>query len=243
MKYAIQWLLSLIFSIQMYLAMAVMAITFFPLAVYDRRWAYYIMDLYCRWVRWTAAWIIGLKSEIRGTPPTHEALVAAKHQCFFDVLLIFGALPRGKFIMKKLLKWAPFLGWYALRINCVPVNRGRKSDAIREMMEGVESGRVEPGQLIIYPQGTRVSPGKTARYKIGAALLYEQLGQPCVPVATNVGVFWPRRGIYRKPGVAVVEFLPEIPPGKTQEEFMRELETVVEEASNKLIREAGFKLD
>lgn len=241
MKYAVQWLLSLIFAIQMYLAMAVMAIVFFPLAIYDRKWAYYIMKFYCTWVRWTASWIIGLKSEIRGTPPTDEALVAAKHQSFFDVLVIFSGLPRGKFIMKKLLKWAPFLGWYAMRINCVPVNRGRKSEAIKEMMESVESGRIEPGQLIIYPQGTRVAPDKKAPYKIGAALLYEQLGQSCVPVATNIGVFWPRRGVYRKRGVAVVEFLPAIPPGKDKKDFMIELETVIEEASDRLAAEAGFE--
>jgi 1-acyl-sn-glycerol-3-phosphate acyltransferase len=34
-----------------------------------------------------------------------------------------------------------------------------------------------------------------------------------VPVGTNVGLFWPKRGILRKPGLAVVEFLPRIEPG------------------------------
>jgi 1-acyl-sn-glycerol-3-phosphate acyltransferase len=71
-------------------------------------------------------------------------------------------------------------------------------------------------------------------------LLYEQTGQPCVPAATNVGVFWPRTGIYRKPGLAVVEFLPEIAPGLDKDSFTARLEEVVETASNRLMAEAGF---
>jgi 1-acyl-sn-glycerol-3-phosphate acyltransferase len=78
-------------------------------------------------------------------------------------------------------------------------------------------------------------------YKVGTGLLYEQLGQPCVPVGTNVGVFWPKRGILRKPGLAVVDFLPCIEPGLPVAEFMERLETVVETSSNALMAEAGFK--
>ena len=74
-------------------------------------------------------------------------------------------------------------------------------------------------------------------YKVGAALLYKQTGQPCVPAATNVGLFWPRKGIYRKPGLAVVEFLPEIPPGLTKTAFLQRLESEVETASDRLHEE------
>jgi 1-acyl-sn-glycerol-3-phosphate acyltransferase len=52
-----------------------------------------------------------------------------------------------------------------------------------------------------------------------------------VPAATNVGVFWPRTGIYRKPGLAVVEFLPRIEQGLSQDAFMAELEQVSKTAS------------
>ena len=72
----------------------------------------------------------------------------------------------------------------------------------------------------------------------GAALLYRQSGQPCVPAATNVGVFWPRKGIYRKPGLAVVEFLPVIEPGLSKDAFLGQLEQEVESASDRLYEEA-----
>jgi len=112
---------------------------------------------------------------------------------------------------------------------------------MRKMVADVEAGRKLPGQLCIYPQGTRIAPGVSAPYKIGTAVLVEQLHQPCVPVATNVGVFWPKRGIYRKPGTAVVEFLPTIEPGLDKDVFMETLERVVEDGSNALMAEAGFK--
>lgn len=170
-------------------------------------------------------------------------MIAAKHQSFLDVMMIFTAIPTGKFIMKKSILWTPVVGMYAKRIECVAVDRGKRGAAVRQMVEDVAAGRSEPGQLIIYSQGTRVAPGDKKPYKIGVGALYEELGQPCVPVATNVGVFWPRTGILRKPGLAVVEFLPEMPKGLSRDEFMTQLEAQVEERSNALMAEAGFYPD
>ena len=238
---AFRWLMSLIFVVQMYLAMAIIALLFAPWALVSRHGARTACKTYCRWVIFTLRVLCGLRCEVRGTPPTAEAVIAAKHQSFLDIILIFNAVPAGKFIMKRELLWAPFLGQYALKIGCVPVNRGKRGAAITKMKADVAKGAVEPGQLIIYPQGTRVAPGVKKPYKVGTGLLYEQLGQPCYPVATNVGVFWPKRGILRKPGLAVVEFLPAIAPGLPVSEFMTRLEDGVETQSDRLMAEAGFR--
>lgn len=237
----IRWLLSLVFIVQMYLAMAVIALAFAPWALFSRTGARAACKTYCRWVIFTLRLLCGTRCEVRGTPPTGEAVIAAKHQSFLDIILIFNAVPAGKFIMKRELIFTPFLGQYALKIGCVPVNRGKRGAAITKMKADVAAGAAEPGQLIIYPQGTRVAPGDAKPYKVGTGLLYEQLGQPCVPVATNVGVFWPKRGILRKPGLAVVEFLDPIAPGLKVQEFMARLETQVETHSNRLMRDAGFQ--
>lgn len=237
----IRWLLSLVFIIQMYLAMAVLAVVFAPWALFSRQGARVACKTFCRWTIFTLRVLCGLKSEVRGTPPSAECIIAAKHQSFLDIILIFNAVPAGKFIMKRELMFAPFLGQYALRIGCVPVNRGKRGAAIQKMKADVAAGSAEPGQLIIYPQGTRVAPGATKPYKVGTGLLYEQLAQPCYPVATNVGVFWPKRGILRKPGLAVVEFLDPIAPGLAIPDFMARLEAEVEGNSNRLMQDAGFK--
>ncbi|WP_126974843.1 lysophospholipid acyltransferase family protein [Frigidibacter oleivorans] len=236
-----RWLLSLVFSIQIYAMMALMAVWFTPQVFFRREAAYDAVQTWCRWVRWSAERMLGLRTVIRGTVPTGEVLIAAKHQSFLDIILIVSAVPRPKFIMKRELLWAPILGWYAIRIGCVPVHRGRRGQAIQQMLADVETGRALPGQLIIYPQGTRVAPGAAMPYKPGTGALYSQLGQTCVPAATNVGLFWPRRGVLRRPGLAVVEFLPPIPPGLPLPEFMARLESEVETASDDLMAEAGFR--
>jgi len=237
--YGVQWLRSAIFIGQMYVAMLGYAIFWFIPALISRDYAHRAIHAYCRWVRFTAHHLCGLRSEIRGTIPTGEVLIAAKHQSFFDIIMIVSVVPRPRFIMKSILKWAPLLGWYASRIGCIPVDRGKRGKAIKQMVDGVKSSS-SPGQLIIYPQGTRVAPGKTMPYKVGPAVLYDQLNQPCVPVAANVGVFWPRHGLYRRPGLAIVEFLDPIAPGMSQREFLAELETEIESASDRLMVEAGF---
>ena len=239
MRQAIQWLRSIVFNIQMYLAMLVLGIVFLPAAVWSREGAIAACHTYCRYIRWSASWMIGLKCEIRGNPPTDEVMVAAKHQSFLDVLIIYGAVPRGKFIMKSILQYAPIIGQFGLRIGCIPVERDKRGMAIRKMVADVRAGRVLPGQLIIYPQGTRIAPGVKAPYKIGTGALYRELGQPVVPVATNAGLFWPKRGVTRKPGTAVFEFLPRIEPGLQIPEFMAQLEEEIETASDRLNAEAG----
>lgn len=241
MRYAVQWVRSVIFIAQMYVAMLVLAVAFAPLALVRRDMALQACHSFCHYVRWSAAWIAGLRSEIRGTVPDGAVLVAAKHQSFFDIILIFGALPRPRFVMKKQLKWAPLLGWYAMRIGCVPVDRGKRGSAIKDMMKRVEQGKEDAGQLIIYPQGTRVAPGAKLPYKVGTAVLYDQMREDCVPVATNVGLFWPKHSLYRKPGLAVVEFLPPIPAGLPPREFLIQMEAVIEQRSDELMAQTVLK--
>lgn len=236
----IQYLRSLVFTVQMYAAMALMGLYWAPIAMRDPDGGHRAIRAYCRYVRWSARWMIGLDSEVRGEVPTGEVMIAAKHQSFFDIIMLCSVLPAFKFIMKKELTRAPVLGWFAIKIGCVPVDRGRKGQAIAAMIADVQKGRARPGQLIIYPQGTRVAPGVELPYKTGTAVLYQQLDQPCVPVAVNVGAFWPRKGIAKKPGLAVVEFLDPIPPGLSKDAFVDRLRSAVETRSDRLLADAGW---
>lgn len=127
-----------------------------------------------------------------------------------------------------MLKYAPVVGQLGLRIGCIAVNRGQRGKAIKKMVADVRSGKALAGQLIIYPQGTRIAPGVKAPYKGGTGALYRELGQEVVPVATNAGLFWPKRGVLRKQGTAVFEFLPRIEPGLPIPEFMARLEEQIE---------------
>ena len=239
----LQWIRSICYIVWVTVSMPIIGLAFAPWAMFSKTGAYTACRTYAAWCIWTARWMIGLRCEVRGEVPTGEVLVAAKHQSFLDIMMIFHILPRSKFIMKKQIAWTPVIGQYTKRMQMITVDRGKRGQAIAKMMADVEAGKVDPGQIVIYSQGTRVAPGAKVPYKVGTAVLYEQLGQPCVPVATNAGYFWPRRGLYRRPGLAVVEFLPPIAPGMKKSDFMAQLEETVEAASDKLLAEAGWTPD
>ncbi|WP_299642337.1 lysophospholipid acyltransferase family protein, partial [uncultured Ruegeria sp.] len=212
-------------------------------ALFSKAGALKACKTYARSTMWLARWLVGIRCEVRGTAPTNEVVIAAKHQSFLDIIMIFDAIPHGKFIMKRELLFTPVIGMYARRLGCIPVNRGKRGAAVAKMVKDVSKEFSEPGQLVIYPQGTRVAPGAKKPYKVGTAVLYEGLGFPCVPVATNAGVFWPRTGVMRKPGLAIVDFLDPIEPGVGRDDFLVWLEEVIETRSNELIREVGFGPD
>ncbi|MDF3412848.1 1-acyl-sn-glycerol-3-phosphate acyltransferase [Sulfitobacter sp. M57] len=239
----LQWIRSIVYIVQATIAMPVIGLLFAPWAMFSKTGAYTACKTYAGWCMWSARWLIGLRCEVRGQVPDGEVLIAAKHQSFLDILMIFHALPRAKFIMKREILWTPVIGQYTKRMQMISVNRGKRGQAISKMMEDVNAGRIEPGQIVIYSQGTRVAPGAHVPYKVGTSVLYRQLKQPCIPVATNAGYFWPRRGLYRRPGLAVVEFLPPIAPGLEKDAFMKQLEATVETASDALLHEAGWRKD
>lgn len=234
------YLKSLFFTIWIYGGMAVIGVLGSPFAMWSRAGAYRVMRIYVRFVRWSLRTIIGTTCEVRGIPPTSdEVLIAAKHQSFLDIMLIFEALPRAKFVMKRSIIWTPIIGVYALRIGANPVTRGKGKKSVDEMMKGVEENRHKnPGQLVIYPQGTRVPPRAKAIYKRGAQLIYETYQMPCHPVALNAGHFWPKTGIMKYPGNIVIEFLPPLPAGLSSEAFMHDIEAAIEPASDLLAKEA-----
>lgn len=238
-----RWILSILYVVQNALMMLFMGIVFLPWAIVSPKGAMTACKSYARWALWTARWMVGIRQDVRGEVPTGAVLVPAKHQSFLDILMIFNAVPQPRFIMKYELLFTPIIGIYAWRLGCVPVRRGKRGAAIKAMLADVDSGRVAPGQLVIYPQGTRVPAGAYRPYKVGPYVLYKETGQAAVPVATNAGLFWPKGTMLRKPGLAVVEFLDPIEQGVDQEDFMGRLEAVIEERSNALMKEAGFDPD
>ncbi len=223
--------------------MMVIGTVFLPVAIWSRAGTYWVIDLYLNITFWSLKHLCGLTYEVRGTPPTGHAMVAAKHQCFLDVLIIVKSLDQPKLVFKRSLIWAPILGIYALRTGATTVTRGKGAESMVGMMERIAKNKTEPGQFVIYPQGTRVEPGVKARYKVGAYAIYKTYEAPCTFAAVNTGLFWPRTGLIRRPGVAVVEFLDPIEPGVPQDDFMEMMEEQIETASEVLDSEARERFD
>ena len=94
MAYAVQWIRSLLFNFQMYVAMVIVAIVFLIPMIFSQNGASLAAKVYCWWVVWSARLMIGLRVPVRGTLPYGDVLVAAKHPSFFVLTVIFHCLDR-----------------------------------------------------------------------------------------------------------------------------------------------------
>jgi 1-acyl-sn-glycerol-3-phosphate acyltransferase len=208
-----------------------------PVAAWSARGCRWLMKAYVGSLLGLLARTTGVRAEVRGPVPDYPCVVAAKHQSQLDVYLFFRALPVPRFLMKASLARVPIFGFYTRRIGCVTVERGRPG-AAAAAVEGFRRAGGETGQVVVYPQGTRVAPGLAAPWKRGAVLIAEALSLPIVPAATNAGVFWDRDGRLSGPGRAVIEFLDPLPEDLSGDEAMAEMERRIEAASDRLLREA-----
>jgi 1-acyl-sn-glycerol-3-phosphate acyltransferase len=188
--------------------------------------------------------ICGVKTDIRGREnlPTGGFIVAAKHQSAWETMALAASVPAPRYILKRELMWVPLFGFYLKRTGQVPINRGKRSEAIAAMNKAAELAIREGGQLLIFPEGTRRPVDAPPAYKMGVAHLYEALNTQVVPVAINAGVFWPRRTFFKYPGTIIMEFLPPIPPGLPKDEFLALLQERIETASNRHIETGKAEL-
>jgi len=234
---------SLLFNIWVYVSMAIIGIGLSPIGLWSKDGAYWITRFYSRHMFWVMRHMMGIRIEVRGPVPTEPSLLVCKHQSFADMMIMQTALPAAKFIIKQELRFAPFLGWYALRLGVVAVHRGKGGKALASMMKGVRRMQDEgAGQVVIFAQGTRVPPGVKKPWKIGAWRLYDAFEDlPCIPVAMNTGLFWGKTDFLRPPGTMVVEFLDPMERGMNAEVFLETVETRIETACDALYDEAAAK--
>ncbi|MDB6182131.1 lysophospholipid acyltransferase family protein [Paracoccus fistulariae] len=239
-----QYLQNGLFYIHVAIVTIIMGVFGIFWVIFDgRRGANAVATRWIGYMLWAARLHMGVSCEIRGTPPTGDCIVAAKHQSFLDILAIAHAVPRRAFIMKKEIMRVPIMGWYAYKVGCIPIDRARGRDAMKAITKQINNRIAGDGlgQLIIYPEGTRTRPGERKSYKHGVQTIRNATGLPVVPVAVNCGLFWPRKGWGVHPGRAVVEFLPAIDSDLPSDEFMPRLEDEIEGNSERLMAEAGFK--
>src|SRR4029077_13626816 len=110
--------------------------------------------------------------------------------------------------------------------------------ALKSLIRDARHRAAQGREIVIFPEGTRRPPGAPPDYKPGFIALYEGLGLPCVPLALNSGLFWPRRSIERYPGTIVIEILDPVAPGLARAEARALIQQRIETACARLIAEA-----
>ena len=235
---------SIAFNIAFYINMIAWLIGTLPFLAMPRRYMVCAIKGWARSNLWLLRTIARIDVEFRHREriPSGGALVAAKHQSIWETFALVLVFSDPIFVLKRELIWIPFFGWCARKVGCIAVNRKTAATATmntlnRAAQEAVGAGR----QLLIFPEGTRRPPGAPPAYKKGIVLLYQKLGVPCIPVALNSGLFWPRRQFIRNPGTIVVDILEPIPAGKPKTEFFETLQSKIETVSLQLNEEARTK--
>lgn len=233
---------SLAFNIAFYASLIAQMILWSPyffLAPRHRAWL--VPKFWARSSLKLQKWIAGTESRIEGLEnlPEGPFILAPKHQSFWDTIAFFPFLDDPVYILKRELTWIPFFGWYIGKMRMIPIHRGSRSKALKEAVRIAKVRMAENRQLIIYPEGTRRSPGAEPAYKWGIVELYNQLGVPVVPVAHQAGLYWPRRKFLRYPGTIHARFLEPIPAGLPKEEMLARLIAETERACDELLVEAA----
>ncbi len=192
------------------------------------------------WVYISLLWLrvsCGIASEARGLEHLSGArIVASKHQSVWDTLMLWGLLRNPVFVLKRELYWIPVFGWYLWRSGQIGINRSKPKGAIERIAECMKEYGAQGRVLVVFPEGTRIPPGQTRPFHAGIARVSTAMQQSVVPAALNAGLFWPKRPLLKRPGHAVVEFLPPLSsaPSDDYKPWLAQLETVINEATEKL---------
>jgi 1-acyl-sn-glycerol-3-phosphate acyltransferase len=237
---------TLIFTVVLYASLVIIMIVASPALLLPRPTLMRVVHLWSRYFVWLCRALGGMAFEVRGLEkrPPGPLLVAAKHQSMWETFALIGLFDDPCFILKQELTWIPLFGWYALKARMLPVDRRGGSAVLNRLNQRArEELRTGSGrQLIFFPEGTRRPPGAPPAYRHGISHVYQGLEVPCLPVALNSGLYWPRRSLALRRGTIVVELLDVIPPGLPRDVFAPRLQEAIETASDRLLREGAAAL-
>lgn len=147
-----------------------------------------------------------------------KAIIAAKHMSIMEIAVISHVVPNSFFIVKRELIWIPIYGWAFWRMGLQPVNRTRGATNMNKLAMRVAKKIMDGQTLVIFPEGTRVKPGARPALRRGLLFLAGNLKLPILPVGTDAGLYWPKRGRIR-PGTVNVWFEPMLPCNATLDEI------------------------
>ena len=169
--------------------------------------------------------------------PKEGCIIACKHQSMWETIVMHLVFRRPVYAFKKELLKIPFYGWYLRVMSGITVDRDGGMSALKDLIKQTKKYLAQSQTIILFPQGTRVpvgAPSSEYPYQAGVTALYLACGVKVVPAALNSGVFWPKKGMSKKPGKIILEFLDPIEPGLSKQEFSAKLEEVIEKRSAEL---------
>lgn len=235
---------STLFNLTFYSATAIACVLCLPGLFLPKPKAMVIVRAFVGTIYFLEKHILGLDYKVVGKenlPKSGSFIVAAKHQSPYETFKLNILFDDPAIVLKKELLRIPLWGRFLAKIDPIAIDRSQGRNAMKQIIEGALHVKEQGRPMVIFPQGTRVYTYETAKdrpYKAGVARMYRETELPVIPLALNTGAFWPRKSWTKKSGTVTFEFLKPIEPGLSDQEFLHDLQTRLEEASNKLHDEA-----
>lgn len=240
----ILFLRATIFNMLFFTLNALICVLAVPALLLPRKQTMSVIRFYLGLMEWLERYVLGLKYEIKGIenlPAEGPYIVAAKHQSLYETFKLHTLFDDPAIVLKKELLNIPIWGTFLSRINPIAIDRSSGKKAMQQVIDGAQRIKKDNRTLVIFPQGTRVTPDQTSKqkpYKAGIARIYDATKMPVVPLALNSGLYWPKKGWMRYPGTVTFEFLPAITEPLSVEDFLETLQNKLESRSNGLCLEA-----
>ncbi|MAQ86228.1 MAG: 1-acyl-sn-glycerol-3-phosphate acyltransferase [Maritimibacter sp.] len=199
----------------------VVSLLFFPAIVLlaaPRSWCWPVVRAYVAIQLWLLRVVCGQRVRLTGTEnlPDGPCLVAARHEAMWETLFLPVRLGNPAVMLKQEILTYPIAGSIARKLGYIGIDRSGDLDAARRSFAAAKASAKAGRSVLIFPSGTR-HPERRDRLQSGVAVLYRQMGVPCVPVTLNSGDLWPYGSWLRYPGTIEVRICPQIPAGlKTQ---------------------------
>ena len=196
------FLRSALFSLALVLLTPPYSIVAVMTVVLPRQARWRAISGWSRCVIWLARVLLGLTYRVEGLEhlPGNPAVILSKHQSAWETIAFQIIFPPHVHVLKRELLWLPFFGWGLALMSPIAIDRGRGPRALRQMAEQGAARLAQGFCILVFPEGTRVSPGRTGTYRIGGAWLAVSTGAPVVPVAHNAGLYWGRNAFTKRPG-------------------------------------------
>lgn len=225
------WLRSAIYQLWFYSVSVVLVLACAPLMILPRATAYRsvfaIARLWARAILRGLGPICGIHVVVTGwenLPKDGPALIASNHQSAFDTIVWMKLLDQVAYVLKKDLQYIPLYGQICVATEMIIVDRAAGANAIRALLAGAARVVAQGRTIVIFPEGTRAAPGTIGVVHPGIAGIASHTGLPVIPVVTDSGEHWGRRGFRRFPGTITIAIRHALPVGLKRQELLNRLE-------------------
>ena len=213
------FLRSLLFNVIFYIGSVPLVIAAGLAALFGQEAIMAASRVWAQYHYWCVRWLLGIEVRVEGQFPKGACIIAMKHEAMLEAIEILRLIDRPATVFKAELMNIPVWGAAARRHGVIPISREAGSAALRAMLKAAREAAAADRPIVIFPEGTRVSPGERPPLRPGIAGLYKTLALPVYPVAINTGRLWPKRKFLKHSGVAIVRVGDPIPPGLAREDI------------------------